>query len=379
MQLNATYAGRVVDIKDPDGLGRIKARVPVAYGGTSGDENAVSDTDIPWALPAGLPAGNSEASGGIDWLPEVGDQVFVRFLDGEPEKPIWEWGSQTNKAPALAAKGSTLVDLHEQNADRTPTGAKLTRYGHVVEFKEKRLTVRTKNGNVFVLDDTADTGVLSTLNLLALVAQERIQVASSDLDVETSATSKFTSDKTAIKSREMAVVATEKLTIAGDKLLFVIGGMTFSIVNGQLTATTPEGAVIGTAADGSVTIASPNGSSATVKDDSIEGLIPDGSAFKVEKDQVQVKSKAVVAECTAGKLGGADTSVEMDGTKVDVKGKTEANIKATAGTVTVEATGNVTVKSTGGQTNVETTGGAQLKVTNGVRSLTLNGTSASFT
>src|SRR3546814_4627799 len=30
-----------------------------------------------------------------DLLPEPGDHVWVRFLDGQPEKPIWEWGMQT--------------------------------------------------------------------------------------------------------------------------------------------------------------------------------------------------------------------------------------------------------------------------------------------
>ena len=80
--LFGTYLGFVEEVRDPDKLGRIKARVPSAYGFSSGPGGSIGTEDIPWAIPAGLAAGGSDASGGISWLPEPGDQVFVRFLDG---------------------------------------------------------------------------------------------------------------------------------------------------------------------------------------------------------------------------------------------------------------------------------------------------------
>ena len=88
MEYFATYAGYVEDNKDPDNIGRLKVRVPTVYGPADSQKNTISTADLPWALPAGLPAGGSPDSGAIQWLPEPGDHVYVRFLDGEPEKPI---------------------------------------------------------------------------------------------------------------------------------------------------------------------------------------------------------------------------------------------------------------------------------------------------
>src|SRR3954470_6030472 len=95
MDLQGCFIGIVEKVDDPEKLGRVKVRVPHAYGIFGTEVGAVPLDDLPWALPAGLPAGGSSASGGASWLPEPGDQVVVQFLDHEPEKPIWSWLMQT--------------------------------------------------------------------------------------------------------------------------------------------------------------------------------------------------------------------------------------------------------------------------------------------
>src|SRR3546814_1473831 len=95
MNLLGTYGGIVEKVNDPEKLGRVKVRVPHVYGATGGGTGFIGTNDIPWALPAGMPAGGSSNSGGFSHLPEPGDHVWVRFLDGQPEKPIREWGMQT--------------------------------------------------------------------------------------------------------------------------------------------------------------------------------------------------------------------------------------------------------------------------------------------
>jgi hypothetical protein len=143
MSLLGTYCGVVENVKDPEKLGRVKVRVPHVYG-------FVGQNDLPWALPAGMPAGNSPNSGGFSHLPDVGDQVLVRFLDGEPEKPLWEWGMQT-------VAGAKALKLHQYQANGKavgpPTRAGWTRYGHTVELNAQGVLMTTSQGyNVSLTD-----------------------------------------------------------------------------------------------------------------------------------------------------------------------------------------------------------------------------------
>jgi len=143
-----TYSGVVKENRDPQKLGRLKVYVPIVYGVGGEESEAISVDDTPWALPAGLPAGGSAQSGGFDWLPSVGDQVWVRFLDGEPEKPVWEWGSQTLDQ----AKKLQLYDYDK--ATKAPKRGGLTRYGHTLDFTPGGLVLTTKNGYSVNISDS---------------------------------------------------------------------------------------------------------------------------------------------------------------------------------------------------------------------------------
>ncbi len=152
MNLVGTYAGLVENVKDPEKLGRIKVRVPHVYGIVGGAYGAITTDNIPWAHPAGMPAGGSHLSGGMSWLPEVGDQVLVRFLDGEPEKPVWEWFMQTK---SQAGK----LNLHQYDAlTGKPKRSALMRYGHLAEWNDNGLIFTTSKGYRLVLTDASATG-----------------------------------------------------------------------------------------------------------------------------------------------------------------------------------------------------------------------------
>lgn len=140
MNLTGAYVGVVESNKDPEKLGRVKVRVAHVYGVPDGELGGIGLNDIPWAIPAGLPAGGSAASGGIDWLPESGDQVMVMFLDGEPEKPVWMWMMQT-------IDQQKSFPLHKYStAKKTPERAAMTRYGHTVELNSGSVIASTKSG-----------------------------------------------------------------------------------------------------------------------------------------------------------------------------------------------------------------------------------------
>lgn len=153
MNLMYTYGGLVENNKDPLKLGRIKVRVPHVYGSTGGGSGFVATNDLPWAMPAGMPAGGSARSGGFSQLPEVGDKVWVRFLDGEPEKPIWEWGMQSSTdAESLKLHSyKTGVDGSVGAPDRTVW----TRYQHAIEMNVGGVIETTSGGYRLLLNDSA--------------------------------------------------------------------------------------------------------------------------------------------------------------------------------------------------------------------------------
>jgi hypothetical protein len=150
--LLGTYAGTVESIDDPEQRGRVKARVVQVYGPTSG---AVGTEDLPWALPAGLPAGGSSESGGLNWLPNKGDQVFIRFLDGEPEKPVWEWALQT-------ATQKKRFPFRRYDGQKPRQEILLTRFGHAFELAKSTAILTTRSGYSLLLQDTSG-GVLDGL------------------------------------------------------------------------------------------------------------------------------------------------------------------------------------------------------------------------
>jgi uncharacterized protein involved in type VI secretion and phage assembly len=73
------YRGVVVDVDDPEKMGRITARVP----------EILHDQTSPWALPAVPFAGPSH---GLVLIPEVGDGVWIEFEAGDPSRPLWTGG-----------------------------------------------------------------------------------------------------------------------------------------------------------------------------------------------------------------------------------------------------------------------------------------------
>jgi len=73
---NGWYLGVVVDnSSDPDTIGRCKCRVYGVY------TNQISDSDIPYAMPC------YEVLQFGFTIPDVGSEVLVRFVDGDPYRP----------------------------------------------------------------------------------------------------------------------------------------------------------------------------------------------------------------------------------------------------------------------------------------------------
>lgn len=136
------YEAVVVDVDDPLGIGRVRARVPTVLG-----ETVLTG----WALPAAPFGGGKDR--GLLAVPEGGDTVWIEFANGDLSRPIWSgafWGApessggQDDLSPEQGAKGTEVPTSEGKRAGR----------GHVV--------LRTKAGHRLAFDD--DGGVVIVAN-----------------------------------------------------------------------------------------------------------------------------------------------------------------------------------------------------------------------
>ncbi len=169
----------VTDNSDPDGLGRVK--VQYAWSGDSGDSY--------WARVVTFMAGNG--FGGV-FLPEVGDEVLVAFIDGDIERPVVVgslWNQQDvppygnsdgkNDIRSIKSRGGHEI-LFDDNGD---TGGKLsikTSGGHSIELDDtsggEKIVIKDKNGSSIEID--------SAQNKIALKSSMQISIESNMIDIK---------------------------------------------------------------------------------------------------------------------------------------------------------------------------------------------------
>ena len=123
------YRGEVTDNQDPNGLGRVRAKVPDVLG----------DQDSGWAMPCAPFAGDSL---GFCALPAVGSRVWIEFEHGDPDFPVWTgcfWGAPSSRPADVQASpeqkvliqtsGGQKITLDDQNGQivlETSGGQKIT-------------------------------------------------------------------------------------------------------------------------------------------------------------------------------------------------------------------------------------------------------------
>ena len=104
----APSTGVVVDIADPEGLGRVKVAVP--------DARDPKKTRQVWARLATLMAGNGK---GTWFLPDVDDEVLVVFEGGDPRRPYVVgalWNERHRPPEAIdEAGGNDLKTIRSRN------------------------------------------------------------------------------------------------------------------------------------------------------------------------------------------------------------------------------------------------------------------------
>lgn len=145
------FPASVSDIKDPDGMGRVKITLPWSADTGSGRYEV-------WARIATLMGGNNRGT----WLiPDVNDEVLVSFEAGDPRRPyvlggLWNGrdqppesmdGAGNNFKKVVRSRNGVRITLDDQDGQEqfiveTPGGQRLT-----LKDGPGTITVEDSNGN----------------------------------------------------------------------------------------------------------------------------------------------------------------------------------------------------------------------------------------
>ncbi|WP_457594718.1 phage baseplate assembly protein V [Hydrogenimonas sp.] len=154
----------VTDNSDPDGTGRVKIRYP--WSG-EGEESY-------WARVVTFMAGSG--FGGY-FLPEVGDEVLVAFVDGDVESPVvigalwndadtppYDNGDGKNNLRAIKTRqGHEILFDDDESAPKVTIK---TAAGHAIELDDtpgsEKVTIKDKSGNMVQMDAAANSMTLKS-------------------------------------------------------------------------------------------------------------------------------------------------------------------------------------------------------------------------
>ena len=137
--------GKVTNIEDPEGLGRVRVQFPTL----------TEDHESQWARVVAIGAGKGR---GFDCLPEIDDEVLVGFEHGDIHRPfiiggLWN-GSDSPPEKVGDAVGGGKVRLRTIK----------TRTGHQLQFVEEAkpgsqagITIKTSGGHKLTFNDTIKT------------------------------------------------------------------------------------------------------------------------------------------------------------------------------------------------------------------------------
>lgn len=284
------YAGVVESVQDPEMLGRLKIRVPHVYGPT-GAEGSIDLSDLPWAFPSGLPAGGAE-SGGMSWMPAVGDQVYVQFLDGEPEKPVWTWGNQTRDQ-------RKKLKLHQYDGAALAR-ALLTRYGHALEFKADQAVLTTQEGYQLLLQGSASAaGGAATLQT-PKGQYVRLNDARESVVVQ--------GLKSAVMSAATVILNSASGTLIKAMRFTLMAGSSMLTFQGKaMTITTETGATVVIDDAGNVSLNSSGSSTLSLENQAVQlgnglgtGMVMRGSKVSVNSPQIVFNTSAFSVGTLAG-------------------------------------------------------------------------------
>lgn len=226
-RLLGKFAGQVANVADPKKLGRVKALVEGA---------GFSTTTTPWAFPS-----NASFKGAFA-VPEVGDNVWVEFENGDPNRPVWSPGfysepqgqaetpdraqGQAGTFPkgtdtATTAKNVTVSEPSDPFAAVYPKNRVVkTGAGHLIEIDDtpgaERLHVWAKGGSFIEFHRDGKVVMKSAGNRYVYVIGDDVLHASGKLDL-------IADTEAGIATPELTVKATSKVDVDSQVIELGVG------------------------------------------------------------------------------------------------------------------------------------------------------------
>lgn len=144
MKLVGKFAGQVMNVLDPKKLGRVKALVEGA---------GFVSTPTPWAFPAAARFKGEFA------VPDVGDNIWVEFENGNPNRPLWSPGfwSEPNAQSETPGRARGEVGSFPKGSDSCVTASGETKTEPADPFAAvypKNRVIQTAAGHLIEIDDS---------------------------------------------------------------------------------------------------------------------------------------------------------------------------------------------------------------------------------
>ncbi len=199
--LQGLQTGVITDIIDADGDFRIKLRLPLVDSRSEGV----------YARLATLDAGNKR---GTFFMPEIGDEVVVGFMNNNPDQPVilGMLHSSKNSAP-----------LEPENTNDKKGYVSRSEIKIIIDDGERSITIETPGGNIFKMNDTeSKITLLDSNNNKITMEQAGVTIESATVLTLKAGTS------LAISAPQLSMKADGELTLEG-------GGSTTLKSSGMMT------------------------------------------------------------------------------------------------------------------------------------------------
>jgi len=145
------YRGTVTTVDDQRKIGRVKLRVPAVYGNDESD----------WAYPYDR----------FTWMPIIGDKVWVEFIEGDPNKPIY--GGRWIPAPSgnSELQPDAKAGFPNVRVFDSPDGAKI-----VFDAQNNVLKIVHANGSTILQFDNQGNISMVTNKDIEMTAQGDVKI-----------------------------------------------------------------------------------------------------------------------------------------------------------------------------------------------------------